>query len=329
MSAARLSPDGQAIALLCSTLALPREAPTRPLTPTQWSSLAASIHASELETPSALFGLEAEAITDSLGVSPEAGGRVAELLSRGTQLAMELERLSTRGIWILTRADDGYPPLFRSRLKATAPPVLFGAGDQSALVERSVAVVGSRDADEASIGFATALGRSCARNGLAVVSGGARGIDSAAMLAAADGGGKAIGIVAEALERTVRRPDLRAHLAEGELTLIAAQHPAAGFSVGAAMARNRLVYALAEAAVVVASGEKGGTRAGALENLKAGWVPLLVRQESEAPSGNRELLDAGGLPISREEVSSDALLERLRDTPAVDYQPTLEEAAAD
>jgi DNA processing protein len=329
MSPARLSPDGQAIVLLCSTLAMPRDAATRPLAPKEWSSLAASIHASELRTPSALFGLEARDVADSLGLSPEAGGRVTELLSRGGQLAMELERLSTRGIWIITRADDGYPPLFRSRLKTTAPPVLFGAGNPAALVERSVAVVGSRDADEASIGFATALGRSCARNGLAVVSGGARGIDSAAMLAAVDGGGPAIGIVAEALERAARRPDFRTHLADGELTLIAAKHPAAGFSVGDAMGRNRLIYALAEAAVVVASGESGGTRAGALENLKAGWVPLFVRDDSLAPDGNRELLDAGGLAITREDLRGDSLVERLREKRSVDYQPTLEEAAAE
>ena len=307
MSTVRLSPDGQAIALLCSTLALPRGAATRPLTPKEWSSLAASIHASELGTPSALFGLEAGEIADSLAVSPEAGGRVAELLSRGGQLAIELESLNTRGIWIITRADDGYPRLFRSRLKATAPPVLFGVGDPSALAERSVAIVGSRDADEASIGFATVLGRSCARNGLAVVSGGARGIDSAAMLAAVDGGGTAIGIVAEALDRAARRPDFRAHLADGVLTLIAVKHPAAGFSVGDAMGRNRLIYSLAEAAVVVASGESGGTRAGALENLKAGWVPLFVRDDPDVPDGNRELLRAGGLPITRDDLDGDSL----------------------
>ena len=324
-----LSPDGQAILLLCSTLALPRESALKPLTPKEWSSLAASIHGSELGTPSSLLGLEASDIAGSLGVSPETAVRLAELLGRGGQLAIELDRLSTRGIWIITRADEGYPALFRSRLKATAPPVLFGAGNPSALVERSVAVVGSRDADEASIAFATALGRSCARNRLALVSGAARGIDSAAMLSAADAGGRAIGVVAEALERAVRRQDLRAQLAEDELTLIAAQHPAAGFSVGGAMGRNRLIYCLAEAAVVVASGDTGGTRAGALENLKAEWVPLFVRDEPDAPGGNRELLDAGGLPITRDDISGDSLLERLRDTPTVPYQPTLEEAAAD
>lgn len=323
-----LSPDSQAIVLLCSTLALPKGAITKPLTPKEWSSLAATIHGSEL-TPSALLGLDATEIAEAVGVGPEAASRFAELLSRGGQLALELDRLSSRGIWILTRADDGYPPFLRRRLRATAPPVLFGAGRSSALVERAVAVVGSRDADEASVAFATALGRGCVRSGLAVVSGAARGIDSAAMLAALDAGGTAIGVVAEALERAVRRQDLRTHLADGEATLIAAQHPDAGFSVSGAMGRNRLIYCLAEAAVVVASGESGGTRAGALENLKAGWVPLFVRNDSDAPSGNRELLEGGGLPITREEVGGDALLERLRDTPGTDYQPTLEQAAAD
>lgn len=328
MSIVPLSSDGQAIVLLCSTLAVTREATPRPLTPKEWSSLASSIHESELRTPSALFGLEAAGIAESLGVSPDAAHRIAELLARGGQLAIEVERLNARGIWIITRADDGYPPLYRSRLKATAPPVLFGVGDPSALVRRSVAVVGSRDADEAGLTFATAVGRGCARTGLAVVSGGARGIDSAAMLAAADAGGVSVGIVAQALEQAARRPDLRAHLAEGQLTLMAAQHPSAGFSVGAAMGRNRLIYALAEAAVVVASGETGGTRAGALENLKAGWVPLFVRQEPDSPSVNRELLEAGGLPITRGDLDG-SLVDLLGETPPVHYQPTLEEAAAD
>ena len=120
---------------------------------------------------------------------------------------------------------------------------------------------------------------------------------------------------ADEIERAVRRPDFRPYLADGELTLIAVKHPAAGFSVGDAMGRNRLIYALAEAGVVVASGESGGTRAGALENLKAGWVPLFVRDDSDAPDGNRELLDAGGLPITGEELNGASLLERLSERP--------------
>lgn len=330
MSTVAITADSQAIVLLCSTLALPRGATVKPLTPKEWSSFAAAIHESELRTPSALLGLDAAEIARATGMSPKTGGRVAELLSRGSQLAFELERLSSRGIWVLTRADDGYPPLLRSRLKATAPPVLFGAGRQSLLGERGVAVVGSRNADESSLAFATELGRRCARDGLAVVSGGARGIDTTAMLSALDAGGMAIGVVAEALERATRRQDLRSHLGDGELALITPQHPAAGFTVGGAMGRNRLIYCLAEAAVVVAaSGQNGGTRAGALENIKAGWVPLLVRADADAPSGNRELIRGGGLPLARDQLQDELLFDRLPERPGSHYQPTLDEAGAE
>ena len=329
MSTIAITADSQAIVLLCSRLGLPRGATVKPLTPKEWSSFAATIHESDVQTPGALLGLDAPEIAHATGVSPEVGQRVEELLSRGGQLALELERLSSRGIWALTRADDDYPPLLRTRLKATAPPVLFGAGRQSLLGERGVAVVGSRDADESSLAFAAELGRRCARSGFALVSGAARGIDTAAMLAAADAGGTAIGVVAESLERAVRRQDLRSHLAEGELVLITPQHPAAGFTVGAAMGRNRLIYCLAEAAVVVASGETGGTRAGAKENLKAGWVPLLVRADQDAPTGNRELIDAGGLSLAREDLQDDSLFDRLPEPPSSHYQPTLDEAGAE
>jgi hypothetical protein len=58
-------------------------------------------------------------------------------------------------------------------------------------------------------------------------------------------------------------------------------------------------------------------------------VPLFVRDDADAPAGNRELLDAGGLAITRDDLTGDSLTERLRDAPAVHFQPTLEEAAAD
>ena len=53
--------------------------------------------------------------------------------------------------------------------------------------------------------------------------------------------------------------------------------PHASFNVGMAMARNKLIYALSDFGLVIASdAEKGGTWAGAEEGLKAGWVPVFV-----------------------------------------------------
>src|SRR5690606_23112485 len=52
-----------------------------------------------------------------------------------------------------------------------------------------------------------------------------------------------------------------------------------------------------DAAVVIASArDKGGTWAGATENLRHGWVPLWVKPDSAHP-GNAELLRQGGMPL--------------------------------
>jgi predicted Rossmann fold nucleotide-binding protein DprA/Smf involved in DNA uptake len=312
MSVTALSADSQAITLLCSTLALPRGSEVKPLSPTEWSSLATMIHRSELQRPGALLGLDADALRDGLELSLDVADRLTVLLARGGQLALELDRLAGRGIWVVTRADEAYPPLVKERLKTTAPPLLFGAGRSELLVERAIAVVGSRDADESSLSFASLLGRRCAEAGFAVVSGAARGVDSTAMVAAADVGGGAIGFVADALEKMTRRQDLRGHLVDGNLALASPYHPAARFTVGNAMRRNRLIYALAEAAVVVAaSGENGGTRGGALENQKAGWTPLFVRADADSPTGNRDLLNRGGLPLHRDDLDDAEALKQL------------------
>ena len=303
MTVTALSADSQAITLLCSALALPRGADVKPLSPTEWSSLATTIHRSDLQRPGALLGRDSAAIQRELEVGTEAARRLTALLARGGQLALELDRLAGRGIWIVTRADESYPSLLKERLKSTAPPLLFGAGRQALLLERAIAVVGSREADQSSLSFATHLARRCAEGGFTVVSGAARGIDSAAMVAAADAGGNAIGFVADALEKMARRQDLREHLVDGDMALVSAYHPAARFTVGNAMGRNRLIYCLAEAAVVVASGgENGGTRGGALEDLKAGWTPLFVRADEDAPVGNHDLIASGGRPLRREEL---------------------------
>jgi DNA processing protein len=74
--------------------------------------------------------------------------------------------------------------------------------------------------------------------------------------------------------------------------------PHASFNVGMAMARNKLIYALADYGLVIASdAEKGGTWAGAEEVLKAGWVPVFVVEGTNVPDGNRLLLKRGGIPF--------------------------------
>ena len=85
---------------------------------------------------------------------------------------------------------------------------------------------------------------------------------------------------------------------KGRLVLISPYDPAAGFNVGHAMQRNKLIYALADAALVVTSDfEKGGTWAGAIEQLeRLHFVPVFVRKGADTGRGNSALLNRGGMP---------------------------------
>lgn len=297
MKTGPLTPDAQVTLLLCSHLAKGSASKSKPFTLAEWNELAQALVVTKL-TPSVLLEMDSQAMQDKLGLSAEQTERIRQLLGRGLQLAVELERLNSFGIWALTRSDEAYPALFKKRLGAAAPPVLFGAGDQTLLTRGYLAVVGSRDLDEAGERFAANVGAACAREGAALVSGGARGVDRVSMDGCLDAGGSAIGVLADSLEKVLREPRYRAAVANGRLVLVTAVHPRAPFSVASAMARNKYIYCLASFGLVVASSEKrGGTRAGALEALKHRWVPLFVRVDDMMPAGNRDLVSRGALPF--------------------------------
>lgn len=108
--------------------------------------------------------------------------------------------------------------------------------------------------------------------------------------------GAAVCVLAHSLERSVKKH--REALLRGDLCLLTPYSPNAGFSVGAAMGRNRLIYCLADHAIVVASDAKsGGTWAGATETLKNNWVPVFVVEHDAMPEGNKLLLQKGALPF--------------------------------
>ena len=133
------------------------------------------------------------------------------------------------------------------------------------------------------------------------MSGGARGIDVAALRAAFEAGGSVVGVLPEGVERRLRESSTRSAVAGGQAVLVSPYHPSAAFSAGAAMGRNKLIYALSDVAVVVSSADgSGGTWTGAVEALKGGWVPVLVRDEPGVPAGNRSLIGIGANPISSE-----------------------------
>jgi predicted Rossmann fold nucleotide-binding protein DprA/Smf involved in DNA uptake len=289
-----MSEDGQVIALACSNLALQGDRSIKPLTAREWHGLSKRLINSEWARPSELMRHTSAEFHRELDLEIGIAERLARLLARGGQLAFELERLAGKGIWVMTRADEAYPQRLKRLLGASAPPVLYGSGPQDALRTRALAIVGSRDANDDALSFARGLAHECARSHVAVISGGARGVDLEAMGAAIEAGGVAVGVTVEPLERLVKRPMLRMPLAEGTLTLVTPFHPAARWQAGNAMRRNRIVYAMSGAAVVAATAAgSGGTWTGAIENLRHGWVPLYVRDGAD--DGGDALARAGAI----------------------------------
>jgi predicted Rossmann fold nucleotide-binding protein DprA/Smf involved in DNA uptake len=301
-----LSDDGNALLALCSPFGLPQDAAAQgsePFTLSEWNQLARQIRDSTLKTPSGLQGQSAEQLAKALAISLDEGKRIARLLDRSGRLALELESVFARGMWVVTRVDEQYPAKLRDTLKHQAPTVLFGAGEIHLLRRQGVAVIGSRNIDEAGATFAKEIGRKTVAAGLAVVSGGARGTDRIAMDGAMEADGTAIGALADSLETTIRKSDVRQLLLDLRLVLLTSYAPNAGFSVGAAMGRNKVIYGLADFAVVVSSDfQTGGTWAGAVNALKATWCPVFVRQGANVPKGNRELIKLGAAALPEAEL---------------------------
>ena len=293
-----LTADAQVVLLLCSHLGLPAQPDPAPLTLREWNLLARKLQSSALAHPGALLGLTTVDLKSALDLADDEVKRLVRLLERGGALAIELERLESLGIWVVTRADTQYPQRLRQRLKESAPAVLFGSGEATLLGQPGLAVVGSRHVDEDGKALAEFIGNTCGRSGLVLYSGRARGVDRVATEAALQARGMAVGVLADSLGKAIRAPEARAALARGDLALVTPYAPDAGFSVGAAMGRNKLIYALADYALVIASEVgKGGTWAGATEALKARWTPVFVLDGPNVPEGNRLLLQKGALPF--------------------------------
>ncbi len=155
--------------------------------------------------------------------------------------------------------------------------------------------LGSRSVGDELIEWTEAVGRLAAAAKRPVISGDARGVDQAAMRGALNADGPVTGVLPAALDRAVTRRAYRDAQMDGRLLLISSEDPAARFDVGRAMKRNRFIYALADAALVVhVKHGTGGTWAGADEHLKRDcFVPVFVRPSGERSDGSAALMERG------------------------------------
>ena len=304
-----LAAKTQAILLLTAYFSRSTSSEAKPLTNKEWGRFAFWLKNQEMVPEDLLTGdlsQKLEGWTDSKITSD----RIQALLNRGSALAMAMEKWTRSGLWVLTRSDSDYPKRLKARLGNDAPPVFFGCGNRNLLNQGGIAVIGSRKTSDADLQFSRDLGAKSANDGRSVVSGGAKGVDEAAMLGALESEGAAIGVLANDLLRAATSAKYRKYLMANNLVLLSPFYPEAGFNAGNAMQRNKYIYCLSDAAIAVHSGTSGGTWNGVLENIKHNWVPMWVKSTDDPEAGNAALVQKGAkwLPENLSEIGLSHLL---------------------
>ena len=289
-----MSEDSKAIAVLCSHMCTSEG--MKPLTAMEWHKIANALNSAGM-TPRSLLSLNKDKIVKEMAVSEQIAARIAVLAERSGCVAFEIERYWQMGIKIMTRADSFYPVKLKKKLREAAPPLLYYAGNPEIASGKFVGFVGSRAVAEPDLAFTARVVENCSKKGYSIVSGGAKGVDSEALFAGLNNGAKCAVYVSDTMVRKLRNNNVIDAIIDGNLLMLSAAKPEAGFTVGIAMARNKHIYSQSEGTVVVKSDlSKGGTWNGAVENIKNQWCQTYCWENREY-AGNLVLIKKGAIPI--------------------------------
>ena len=227
---------------------------------------------------------------------------LAQSIARGELSAdpqAELDKLAKMGGRVVTLEHGEYPPLLKSVL--APPPMLFVLGDLEPCLPGGVAIVGSRAYSPYGRRVAHEVARDLALAGKSVISGLARGIDTASHAAALEAGGHTVGVLGCGLD-VAYPPENRRLIKDmavkgaviSEFPL--GTRPAAGnFPV-----RNRVISVLSQAVVIVEAGRKSGSLITARHALDQGREVFAVPGPVGSPQseGCHDLIRQGARLLS-------------------------------
>lgn len=290
----KFSDNAMSAILLCSYIGINKDDTTKPFSLGEWNQFLDKVIDMKLD-PSVVLSNDMGMLTQ-LKYSSNEIERIKKLVSRGGAVAFEIDDLSNKGIEVITLFDADYPVLLKRKLKRKTPPILFYAGDINLAKKIGIAVVGSRDVDQAGMEFTRKLVSRASEERLVVYSGGAKGVDSISEITAIENGSAVVSFIADSLSAKIKKKEVLKNILQQKLLLISDVKPEAGFSAARAMNRNKYIYAAAYGAFVISSDyNKGGTWAGAIENIKNDWTKEFVWNHKEY-NGNLKLIEKGAIP---------------------------------
>ena len=286
--------DAFAAMLLTVALSADRAEYARPLSTAEFVRVLSRARSSAAGRLGGLLHADIGGLMMLLNVSEEEAYRLYTLLHRGVQLTYTLEGFQEKGVRVITCFDDDYPPQFRARMGAFAPPTLFFAGNRALLEHPAVAVMGIsgvRTTPEAR-GCIESIAQGARDLDYGVVTGGELGVSRVAAGLVAERGGALIDVPAGGLLAHIGEEPVRELLCDGRAAVLSLEHPEALFTVAHAIARNKVAFALADAAFICNTDNKRG-ELDALHNHYCDWIYAL-----SSAACNQPLISHGATPVA-------------------------------
>lgn len=243
------------------------------------------------------FGSAAEALKQAPDLARRAGGKKPLNIMAAGLAEKEYEAATKAGCTILAACEPDYP----AQLAALedAPPIITVKGPRKVLMQqRRIAMVGSRNASLNGKQFAERLARECNAAGITVVSGLARGIDTAAHKGSLDGG--TIAVVAGGIDVVYPEENQALYDAIAEKGMVVAESPFGTPPTAHHFPRrNRIISGLSEAVLVVEAVSASGSLITARCALEQGREVMAVPGSPLDPraKGNNNLLREGAILV--------------------------------
>lgn len=244
------------------------------------------------ETPKAVFE---RAMTDELEpMKPLWRDRLINAAS-GSRIDDIMDRLAKRGIRAVTPGDGEYPPLL---LEIYDPPiVLYCKGSARIARQNTVAIIGTRNPSRYGLECARHFGRELAGQGLCVVSGLARGIDTEAHIGALESDKEAptMAVLGCGVDIPYPSSSARIYARIVERGVVMSEFiPGTSAAPGNFPQRNRIISGLSLGTLVIEAGERSGTSITVNAALDQGREVLAVpgRITDQTSEGTNNMIKA-------------------------------------
>lgn len=209
------------------------------------------------------------------------------------------ESLYNEGYELIPITSPEYSKPLKENLKAAhAPALLYVKGNKQIMLEKSIAIVGSRNASDTSLQFTDNIARLASKEYKVIVSGFAKGVDKQALDSAIKYRGQSIIVLPQGIMtfgsgfKTYYR-----QVVDGDVLVLSTFFPKVPWKAELAMARNPIIYGLADEIYVAESSEKGGTWSGVVDGLRKNRKIYVRKPEASENTANNLLIQKGAIAV--------------------------------